>query len=103
MEETDKLWQAATERQEAFQFKTINDIIEENNAVTEENARQKREITRLNSLIEDNISQLSVAIENNKAAIENNARNVEEKVATEINRFSQITLIFSSDYNEIKI
>ena len=58
LEETNKLWQAATEREEAFQFKTINDIIEENNAVTEENARQKREITRLTGLIEDNISQL---------------------------------------------
>ena len=96
LEETDKLWQAATGRQKAFQFKTINDIIEENSAVTEENARQKREISRLNSLIEDNISQLS-------AAIENNARNIEEKVATEINRFSQKTLIFNSDYNEIAL
>ena len=88
LEETGKLWQAATQREEAFQFKTINDIIEENNAVTKENGRQKREITRLNSLIEDNISQLS-------AAIENNARNIEEKVATEINRSSPITLILS--------
>ena len=93
VDETGKLWQAATQRAEAFKFKTINDIIEENNAVTEENARQKREITRLNSVIEDNISQLS-------AAIENNTRNIEETVATQINRFSKIAYSFSFDNNE---
>ena len=72
-EETNKLWQAATEGQEAFKFKTINDIIEEN-------TRQKREITRLNNLIENNITQLAAGIENNKAALEENVTTINNRL-----------------------
>ena len=51
LEETDKLWHAAKHRQQPFQFKTINDILEEN-------VRQKRAIEGLNSVIENSIAEL---------------------------------------------
>merc|ERR1712223_85104 len=51
LEETDKLWDAAKQREQPFQFKTINDILEEN-------IRQKRAIEGLNSVIENSIADL---------------------------------------------
>ena len=51
LEETDKLWHAAKHRQQPFQFKTINDILEEN-------VRQKRAIEGLNEVIEKSIADL---------------------------------------------
>ena len=50
-EETAKLWTAATGRNETFDFKTIDDVLEEN-------AKCKEENDRLNNIIDQNITEL---------------------------------------------
>ena len=55
-------------------------IIQPGGDLHAENARQKREIKRLNEIIKTEISEMSTAIEKR-------ARTIEEKVITEISRF----------------
>ena len=50
-EETNKLWSEATSRNETFDFKTIDDVLEENALCKEEN-------NRLNDIISEDIKQL---------------------------------------------
>ena len=50
-QETDKLWSAATESGKTFEFKTIDDVLEEN-------ARCKEENVYLRNIIDDNITEL---------------------------------------------
>ena len=51
IEETNKLWSEATSRNETFDFKTIDDVLEENAMCKEEN-------NRLNDIISEDIKQL---------------------------------------------
>ena len=60
--EADKLWTAATESDQTFEFQTIDDVLEEN-------ARCKQENQRLNDIIDDNITELYEGLNENKAAI----------------------------------
>ena len=57
-EETTKLWDITTGREEAFGFMTIDDILEEN-------AAQRAEIKWLNDVITTNISKLAGLIQDN--------------------------------------
>ena len=50
-EETEKLWKEATGKNETFEFKTIDDVLEEFAACKSEN-------NRLHDIIDDNITQL---------------------------------------------
>ena len=50
-QETDKLWQASTGRNQTFEFMTIDDVLEEN-------AKCKQEVQRLHDIIDDNITEL---------------------------------------------
>ena len=61
-EETDKLWNAATESDQTFEFMTINDVLEEN-------ARCKEENIYLHNVIDDNITELYEGLNENKAQI----------------------------------
>ena len=75
-EETDKLWQASTGRNETFEFMTIDDVLEEN-------ARCKQENIYLHNIIDDNITELysrldqtELDLTENKAAITVNADHI---------------------------
>ena len=68
-EETDKLWQASTGRNETFEFMTIDDVLEEN-------ARCKQENIYLHNIIDDNITELYEGMNENKAAISANTEGV---------------------------
>merc|ERR1712223_490865 len=82
LEETDKLWDAAKQREQPFQFKTINDILEEN-------IRQKRAIEGLNSVIENSIADLKAEVTELKtnvhsltADIDQNKRSITQNKAS---------------------
>ena len=60
--ETDKLWRKATERRKTFEFKTIDDV-------HEDNAKLKREIVQLNEIIDNKFKQLYEAQAEDIAAL----------------------------------
>ena len=61
-QETQKLWEFSTERNETFEFMTIDDVLEENAACKEENER-------LLDIINEEIAKLQDDVRENKAAI----------------------------------
>merc|ERR1711962_1816351 len=62
-EETGKLWNITINRQESFFFKTVDDLLEEKTKLLEENSEQRKEIERLNLVVDNKISQLTKNIE----------------------------------------
>ena len=71
MEETLKLWEEATGKNDTFDFKTIDDVLEENVQLKEENKR-------LQDIIDDNITQLFNAVNENKQSIEENVLKIDD-------------------------
>ena len=71
MEETLKLWEEATGKNDTFDFKTIDDVLEENVQLKEENKR-------LQDIIDDNITQLFDAVNENKQSIEENVLKIDD-------------------------
>ena len=67
--ETQKLWDFSTERNETFEFMTIDDVLEENAACKEENER-------LLDIINEEIAKLQDDVRENKAAIESNTAEI---------------------------
>ena len=63
MEETGKLWTEATERNETFDFKTIDDVLEENAACQEENLH-------LRDIIDEEIANLKESVDANSIEID---------------------------------
>ena len=66
-----KLWEEATGKNETFDFKTIDDVLEENVQLKEENKR-------LQNIIDDNITQLFDAVNENKQSIEENVLKIDD-------------------------
>ena len=64
MKETNKLWLEATRGNETFDFKTIDEVLEENQLCKEENKR-------LNDIIEEDIKELNEKVAHNEEKIEN--------------------------------
>ena len=62
-EQTSLLWEATTSREDSFGFKTINDILKENQRIKEENTRVKRENQELTDVIQRDISQLTEKVD----------------------------------------
>ena len=74
MEETLKLWEEATGKNETFDFQTIDKIDD----VLEENVACKEENLRLRDIIDDNITQLFSAVNENKQSIDENVLKIDE-------------------------
>jgi len=68
-EETGKLWKEATGRNETFDFKTIDDILEEYAACTEENKR-------LHDIIDEELADINERVEHNNELISSLSSNV---------------------------
>ena len=62
IEETSKLWTEATQRNETFDFKTIDDVLEENAAC-------KEEVLRLTDIIDEEIANLQKDVQHNSDTI----------------------------------
>ena len=62
LEQTGKLWELANGRNETFDFKTIDDVLEENAAC-------KKEIQRLHDIIEEEITALKDGVQANNDSI----------------------------------
>ena len=73
LEETLKLWEEATSKNETFDFKTIDDVLEENAACKQENER-------LLDIIDDNITQLLNSVNENKESIDENKQFIDENI-----------------------
>ena len=69
IKETSKLWTEATQRNETFDFKTIDDVLEENAACKEENQR-------LHDIIDEDIANLKEGVQHNADTISAVASNV---------------------------
>lgn len=67
--ETDILWEITTDREDAFGFKTIDDILEEVALLKEENKW-------LNDIIHNNITQLTEMIQRNTENIQDNSDDI---------------------------
>ena len=63
--ETRKLWDFSTERNETFEFMTIDDVLEENVKCKEENQR-------LHDIIDDNITELYQRMDDNDIRVTEN-------------------------------
>ena len=70
-EETNKLWSEATSRNETFEFKTIDDVLEENALCKEEN-------DRLNDIIAEDIKQLKENVTSLDNAIRSNSDTISD-------------------------
>ena len=64
-QETQKLWEFSTERNETFEFMTIDDVLEENVKCKEENKR-------LHDIIDDNITELYQRMDDNELRVTEN-------------------------------
>ena len=62
IEETSKLWKEATGKNETFDFKTIDDVLDENAACKEENIR-------LRDIIDEEIANLKEGVQHNADSI----------------------------------
>ena len=69
-QETDKLWSAATESDQTFEFKTIDDVLEEN-------ARCKEENVYLHNIIDDNITELYSRVDQNELDLNENKAQID--------------------------
>ena len=63
--ETQRLWEFSTERNETFEFMTIDDVLEEN-------AKCKEENQRLHDIIDDNITDLYQRMDDNDIRVTEN-------------------------------
>ena len=94
IEETSKLWTEATQRNETFDFKTIDDVLEENAACKEENQR-------LHDIIDEDIANLKEGVQHNA----DNISGVAQSVAINTNRIAdnsdEITLVSTTLTDEI--
>ena len=94
IQETEKLWKAATNNNQTFEFKTIDDVLEENAACKEENLR-------LNDIIDEDIANLKEGVQHNA----DNISGVAQSVAINTNRIAdnsdEITLVSTTLTDEI--
>ena len=101
IEETSKLWTEATQRNETFDFKTIDDVLEENAACKEENQRLQEENQRLHDIIDEDIANLKEGVQHNA----DNISGVAQSVAINTNRIAdnsdEITLVSATLADEI--
>ena len=75
IEETGKLWTEATGKNETFDFKTIDEGLEENAAC-------KEEVLRLTDIIDEEIAKLKEDVHANQVSIDSNQISIDEnKVA----------------------
>ena len=74
MKETNKLWLEATRGNETFDFKTIDEVLEENQLCKEENKR-------LNDIIEEDIKELNEKVAHNEEKIENATKVLTNEIA----------------------
>ena len=75
IEETAKLWAEATGKNETFDFKTIDEVLEENAAC-------KEEVLRLTDIIDEEIAKLKEDVHANQVSIDSNQISIDEnKVA----------------------
>ena len=72
-EETNKLWSEATSRKKTFDFKTIDDVLEENALCKEENDRLNDIIAEDIKQLKDNVTSLDNAISDVNDAVEINS------------------------------
>ena len=71
MEETGKLWTEATGRNQTFDFKTIDEVLEENAAC-------KEEVLRLTDIIDEEIAKLKEDVHANEVSIDENKVAIDE-------------------------
>ena len=116
-EETNKLWSEATSRNETFEFKTIDDVLEENALCKEENDRLndiiaedikqlKENVTSLDNAIRSNsdtisdvndeVSSLSNTVDTNKASIESNSASISDVNDQVVHNGERISSVSSS-------
>ena len=88
--ETNKLWSEATSRNETFDFKTIDDVLEENALCKEEN-------NRLNDIISEDIKQLK----DNITFLDNAISDVNDEVTSLSSTVSDVSDAVESNSDEI--
>ena len=71
MEETGKLWTEATGKNQTFDFKTIDEVLEENAAC-------KEEVLRLTDIIDEEIAKLKEDVHANEVSIDENKVAIDE-------------------------
>ena len=83
-EETDKLWSAATESDQTFEFQTIDDVLDEN-------AKCKEENIYLHNVIDDNITELYEGLNVVSSRVDQNELDLTENKAAITVNADQIT------------
>ena len=94
IEETSKLWTEATQRNETFDFKTIDDVLEENAACKEENQR-------LHDIIDEDIANLKEGVQHNADNISGVAQSVAINTKHITDNSDEITLVSATLADEI--
>ena len=77
IEETNKLWNEATSRKQTFDFKTIDDVIEENALCKEEKKRLKRDVGSLTKQVESLIDSFNKEVASLKASSQQQKTKIE--------------------------
>ena len=89
--ETQKLWEISTERNETFEFMTIDDVLQENALCKEENNRLNDIISEDIKQLKDNVTSLDNAIVANSGSIAENTDTITYVAATVEGNTAQIT------------
>ena len=99
--ETNKLWNEATSRNETFDFRTIDDVLEENDLF-------KKEINRLHDIISEDIKQLKENVTSLDNAIHHNSDTIadmEDTMTTNRDRITEnrsFMMALSEDVTELE-
>jgi len=96
-QETNKVWKAATEKNETYDFVTIDDVLEEN-------ALCKAEVKRLQKIIDDNITELYEGLNQVSSRVDVTEINITENTAAISDNSEGLNLLSSRvDQNELNV
>ena len=102
LRETMKLWNEAKLRNETFDFKTIDDVLEENAECKEENRQLNQIIQEDIKQLKENVTSLSIAVENNSGSINDNLNEITKNTGSIVANADTITNVASTLSKDIE-
>ena len=102
--ETMKLWNEATGKNETFDFKTIDEVLEENAECKEENRKLNQIIQEDIKQLKENVTSLGIAVESNSASISENINEITQNsgsISANTDRITNVAASLSEEINEV--
>ena len=99
IEETNKLWKEATGKNETFDFKTIDEVLEENAACKEENLRLHDIIDEEIAIIKEDVQHNADTISSVASTVAINTKHIDENS----DEISLVSTTFTDEISAVMI